>query len=46
MADIGFFTLGLVIGMGVGMTCKKNGIVFIPQRIDMGPFSRRADIEK
>ena len=46
MADLGFFAIGILIGAGIGMTCKVNGLVFIPQRIDLGPLSKRADVEK
>jgi len=34
--DLAFFTVSACIGVGIGLTMKKNGIYIIPQTVDVG----------
>ncbi len=36
MADVAFFTVGLVLGTYAGLVFKKNKISIIPRTIDLG----------
>jgi hypothetical protein len=46
MADLAFFSTGLLIGLYAGFVCKKNKIDLMPQTIDLGRFGAKGDIDK
>jgi len=46
MADVAFFTVGLLLGTYAGLVCKKNNISILPRTIDLGKYGARGDIEK
>jgi hypothetical protein len=46
MADVGLFTLGVLIGTYTGLIFKKNNLRIIPQSIDLGKYGKNGDIAK
>ena len=46
MADVAFFTIGLLAGTYAGLVLKKNQISILPRTVDLGKWGSKGDVAK